>query len=193
MRYAKHFLVLVVVGVGCYLAGSALGQAPANQPLPNSQVADFNVGYARVFRDLARIDYEKVVAANREVPGVISRDTLATLQLSLIYPESRYQLALDEAAGKPVDYTAYLQKYADAAEAHYQAQRNSMRSSQGEYRLELERLRLTAEMARLRVARAKQMKDAPEVERLSWRAQLQHEELVLLHEKVIRLLVQPAR
>jgi hypothetical protein len=179
-------VLLTGFGLGVVAVGQAPGAAPAEDPKALA------VQYATVYRDLAKLDYDKVASANRVVPGVISQQTLRTLQFSLLYGESILDEATQESKGAAPNPLRFLELCAANTKATYDAALQSRRGDASN-EIELERLRLQSELFRLRLAKAKASLSLPLVDQLADRVDMLQEELVLLSQQVARLAVQPSR
>jgi hypothetical protein len=180
------------VGYGLVVVGQTPVVKKPNSSIP-TDTKELAVRYATVYRDLAKLDYEKVLAANRTVPGVISRQTLATLEFSLIYGDYALQEATREAQGATPNPLGYLELVANSRQQAYDAAVNSRHFNTPEESLELNRLRLQAEMAQLRLAKARSLIDKPAIDQLSDRVSMLQEEVMLLTQQVTRLAVTPSR
>lgn len=173
-----------LAGILCssHFASWAAGQVPAKQEEP------LNVRYARAFLELAKLDLQKAQNANRSVAGTLSAAYIEPLMQGVRMAEQLVDDAQQEAQGKKVAVSLRNEEvHAKLTEISYQkAAAANARVSGTVNGIELERLRLTAEVARLGLERAK-VASQTELGFVQWQLDQLHEELFRLRNTVAQI------
>lgn len=145
--------------------------------------------YAEASLRLAKIDLQKAIELNKRVPNTFSPVALQPLEQAVDLAQQWYD-DVRKAVADPL-YASYVRGEEAAlmiAEAEYQKARAADERFPGTTNPdELERLRLTAEVARLRYTRALDSASEPESARLAWQVEQLREEMIRLRARVEQL------
>jgi hypothetical protein len=159
----------------------ALGQAPAEkEPL--------NVRYARAYLDLCKIDLQQAHNVNKSVAGTLTSSYLQPLEQAVRMAEEHLSDTLAEASGKQIAINLRNEEVAaKLAEINYQKAASANARVAGTVNdLELERLRLTAEVAKLTLEKAR-IASQTELGYLQWQVDQLHDEVYRLRNIVAQL------
>lgn len=188
----RHMAVIVAASAAIVLAA---GVAPNNaeaqtaqrsQPNPAEASETIDVRYAKALVGLAKLELLKAVEANQKTPGSFSDAAIDSLRESL----GSAELQLAESIRKA---------RADTQNAHVRKCEESVRAAEAEWRRaiaanqkvpgsvsdsELERLRLTAEVARLGLIKARAANVNSALEHLQWQLEELRNEVLSLRNRV---------
>ena len=160
----------------------------ADEPITPKPITaeDFELRYAEATLKLAEVDLRKIEGANAKVPGTFSPAALEPLRQSVALGHKHVEQA--RAHGKASEYDSYVA----VAEAGWKiASLEYQKASAAQARVgtsvdpnELERLRLTAQVAELRYERALGSSQVPESLRLRWQVEELRDEVLRLRARV---------
>lgn len=183
--YAKF-----AVGLSLFLV-LGLGSAfYAQQPPATREPAEVRLEYARTQLALAKVEFEEANDSNTHVPGTISLVTLNRLRGNVTAAEELVALAQEYRSGDIAStQLCYAQSKARVAELDYSlAKQQRQRSPESITRYRLERLRLTAELTRLRLEMWQEPKHIPSlIDEMQWQIDRLGEEVLDLHRRLERL------
>jgi hypothetical protein len=186
------FCIAAIVGIGLPALVIAQGpqKDPTNQPGPNDSLS---VRYARAFVSLTQLEWQRALDTNKRVPGTYSTESIAALHRSVAFAQALLDQSLAKSEGQKDPKTtimSFTEARAKAAEADYQrAVEFSNRSQFASDKTELERLRLIAEITKLRVEQSKTLDTNSPAAVLQWEVDQLREDVLLLSQQVARLAI----
>lgn len=147
---------------------------------------DLDLRYSEAMLGLARLELQRAMGINRQIPGTFTKTAIEALEQSVIVCEAQVE-ALKENKRIPL--------YLIAAEANAKAARQSLQrvlainqQNPGTITpIEVERLRLTAELANLALEKARTIKPQNEAQFLQWQLDQLREDLFQLRNRVAQL------
>jgi len=189
----KRQVTLIVVASAAIVLSPAVASEAAEaqtvqqrQPIPAEPSETIDVRYAKALVGLAKLELLKAVEANQKTSGSFSDEAIDTLRQSL----GNAELQLAESIRKA---------RADTQNAHVRKCEESVRAADAEWRRaiaanrktpgsvsenELERLRLTAEVARLGLIKARAANAQSALEHLQWQLEELRSEVLSLRNRV---------
>ncbi|HEX4128420.1 MAG TPA: hypothetical protein VHZ24_00145 [Pirellulales bacterium] len=188
----RSLRALVAGCVAMVIVGATL--AVADPVLPNSAVSgnadsSFALRYAEATLKLAKMDLQKALDVNKLVPNTFSPAAVEPLQQAVDVAQQRYE-QVKNATGDPL-YELYVRSEEGSlrcAQADYnKALAANQRFKGSVMNDELERLRLTVEVARLRYDKARDSSHEAEVSSLQWQVEQLREEVQHLRARVEQL------
>jgi hypothetical protein len=174
--------------VCCAAAAFGLGWAlsPGNAQEKNSEPVQ--VRSARTQLRLAEITLMKAQRMNQRVGGAVVAETVAEYREDV--EVAKAQLAAAQAGGGENQFATWLRSAQAALHAAQNRWQSAVAANQGMPgtfdELEIERLRLRAELARLRLQRGQTLANQPRIEQLQWQVNLLRDEVQHLSEQVAR-------
>jgi hypothetical protein len=159
---------------------AARAAAPSNQESARLQ-------YARAYVQLTRLQLQIAQARNQEIPDTLPRAVMAGLQEHIILSEVWFRDAECREAGKPynvaLETATILSEFADAKYANAVKLKDTLQTAPRQ----LELLRMKAELARLRVASAKQIDVNSPAALVQFQVERLREGLAELKEQAVRI------
>jgi hypothetical protein len=186
MIFSKRFTIGMVLGC---LAGAALVTSvntaepqPAKKP---GTVDEANIMYVDAHLALAKADLQKALDANALFANTYPQAAVVYLQRTVEIAQKRSEIVHNPSASRYDAYVALTEGVVHIANDDYQkAQAANQRRPNAVAAPEVERLRLTAEVARLRWERAKLSADQPELTILHWHLQDLTDEVLRLRGRL---------
>jgi hypothetical protein len=170
------------------LLGCWLGWAASRSGGEEAQPESLQVRFAQAQVRLAEITLQKAQRMNQRVAGAVAAVDVVEYREDV--EVAKAQLAAARAGAGENQFLTWLRS-AQAADKAAQSRLRSSRAANARLPgtiddLEIERLRLRAELARLRLARGQALRDRPPVEQLQWQVNLLRDEVQRLSEQVSR-------
>ena len=199
---AKPIVAIIFFAAGCLAAilfftsyGTAQTNAPrpleaGNSPSPES----IHVRYARAYLDLAKADLDIALDMNRRIGGAYSENTLQRLRNHAEIAEARLQYEITGGESKLHDiHLRELEEARKLAEQDLASAIAVNKRLAGTVReLEIRRLRLAAEVARLAVARGRDPATVSSpYAHLQWQLDRMRSELLRLQTRTDKLAANP--
>ncbi|HWC91472.1 MAG TPA: hypothetical protein VG433_17505 [Pirellulales bacterium] len=181
-------LARLLTAIGLLAAVAASAQEPGNQKKPSEaseQVNDLDVRYMRIRLALSKLELDRVQQINKRIPGTFTKTAVEAIEHSVIVDEEQYK-ALTQKGGRRIPL------YIIAAEANLSAAQQSLQrvlaiNQQNPGTIspnEVERLRLTAELASVGLEKARSIKPQNESQFLQWQIDRMREDLYQLHTRL---------
>jgi hypothetical protein len=180
--------LLALLGGGLFLLGYGLAIAvPPPPAADNSKEAEsLDVQFARMQLALAQASLKDVDALNSRVAKVVSADDVAAYQHDVAVARSQMKAAED--GGANAEFAVWLKRAeaaASYADALWQGAVSANQRASGTIRAtEVERLRLSAELAKLEVKRGEAALNGMPQQRTAWQLSLLNDEIQRLKEDV---------
>lgn len=183
---------LVPIIVSILLLATWIGRWPS-QAAPQKPPRDsLEIRQARIQLHLAEVNLQRVQQMNQRVARAVPADVVAEYQEDVEVARLRLQRLLD---GKGEgDFAVWLrraQAIARSAEVQWKSAVAVNRQAPGTVdTLDVERLRLRAELARMRLARGQELASQSREKQVQWQEEFLADEVQRLNEEVLR---NPAR
>jgi hypothetical protein len=176
------FLVAIVIGMCSHIAADPARSRSLKLDGPN-----LDVQYAQARLELAKANLKRVEVMNRRVARAVSPNVVAQYRNDLVLAELRLQLALG-ANSDP--YSSWLK----AAELNWKSAKADWQSAVAANdkqpgtvnELDVEKLRLQAELFRIGFDRGQALADSSRQSQLEWRLSMLGDEVDRLSESVFR-------
>lgn len=180
----------MIVGICCAaVAGIGLPVwVIAQAPKETKESSD--VAYAKTFLALTQLDLQHAQDINKRVPGTYSNETLGTLRRTVASAQGWLDSRLTQDGSAPAvnPIVAISEARAKMAQEDYQREQAfSNRAPSAANPVTLERARLYAELAKLRVERAKALDSKSPNAILQWELDQLREDVLLLSQEVARI------
>jgi|GEM_PF-4483679 hypothetical protein len=182
--------LLVVVCLAIGLKESVAEQAPAPAPTEKEpqKLADLDVRYAEVYLQLTKLEFARAVDINRQIPGTFTNAALEALRQSVVIAQEQLNDLQAKGNDRKAAYLISAQASAKGAEAAYlRALRINEQSPGTIVANELERLRLSAELAKLSLQKAETVEPANVQQFLQWQVDQLREELYQLKTRLAQI------
>ncbi|MBI3462846.1 MAG: hypothetical protein HY000_07265 [Planctomycetes bacterium] len=182
--------VIAALTISAFLLGgiakSALDEQDAGkQQAPKQEGLD--VRYARAHLALAEANLARVDRANRRVANAVAGVVVVGYQEDLAVAKVRLQAALGESDEPSAFWLRVAEAAAKTADRNWRSAAAANQRAAGTiHELDIERLRLRAEVAQLNLERGRALADASPEDRMQWQIELVHDELQRLDEEVVR-------
>ena len=184
-------LTRLLIAVGLLAAVAASAQEPSGQkstPATAEQVNDLDVRYIRIRLALSQLELQRVRQINQRIPGTFTKTALEAIEQSVIIDEEQYK-ALTQKGGQRIPL------YIIAAEANVKAAQQALQrvlsinqqNPDTISAMEVERLRLLAELASVALEKARSIKPQNEAQFLQWQIDQLREDLYQLHTRFAQL------
>lgn len=176
--------VLLVIGLAVAFGAEPEDGKPEDLPAPP---VNLDVEYAKVKLALAQASLDRAEARNQNVANTVAPNVLAQYFRDVDVAK----LALEDATrGKTDSFDVWLgemEAQAKSADAGWQSALAANKKMQGTvHSLDVERLRLRAELLRINLARGRALVDQPREQQLEWQLSALHEQVERLSEVVLR-------
>ena len=184
-RHLRLFLLLVGVGIAWSIVSAA---PPAPEGSPAKQAENLDVQYARAQLALAETNLKRVEDINRRVARAVSEKVVDEYRGDLQVARARLDAAN---RGESDEFQGWLRAAEASLKSAERAWQNATLANQhmaGTVEpLDVERLRLRAEVYRIELERGRALASAPRQAQLEWRAQALSDEVERLNEAVFRM------
>jgi hypothetical protein len=182
----KNLLFLLAVGV---VTGVAASAAPPPEPAaPAADKQNLDVQYAKTYLQLAQLELQRATNTNRQVPGTFTKPALDALQQFVQVAQQQLAIAENKQLDKKALYLISAEANAKASEAAYARILQINRESPGAIAaMEVERLRLTAQLARLSLDKARNVDVNSPQEYLQWEIDQLREDVFQLRNRVAQI------
>jgi len=183
-RSSGHVSLLLAACLALFVGTEPDGKAPEELPSPP---VNLDVEYARVKLELAQANLNRAESRNKKVANTVTPNVLAQYYRDVDVAK----LALENARqGKINSFDVWLEEVAaqsKSAEASWQsAIAANKRMKETVNSLDVERLRLRAELLRLNLERGRALIDQPREKQLEWQLSAMNEQIARLSETVLR-------
>ncbi len=161
--------------------------AAAQQPRGNFSQEPISVRYARASLELAKVELKKLMNAEKEVPRVIPPIILERAKANVKVAEAQLEQALLPSTGGAVNvHIRYAEERVKVAELELEkARKAKARNPNAVLDVEIERLELVAETARLRLAMWRDPVYLPSLlDQMQWQLDRLSEEIIELNKRV---------
>ena len=180
-RFTFFALFLGTAGIGVLAAASQQRQQgnPAEEPV--------SVRYARASLELARIELQKHLEQEKKAPRIIPAIVIERTRMNVKVAETQLEQALQPATGGTIHVQVrYAEERAKIAELEYeQAKKARLHNPNAVLELEVERLGLVAETARLRLAMWRDPVYLPSLlDQMQWQLDRLSEEIIDLNKRL---------
>lgn len=170
------------------LGGLAAGLgAQAGRPRPVAAAEELAVRYAQASLKLAEIDLRKAEEQNKKVPRTIPQVIVERLRRNVAVSEAQLEQALQPSAGGAVNvHVRYAEERVRIAELEIEkAQKARQRDPDAVPAVEVERLALAADVARLRLDMWRNPVYLPSLlDQMQWQLDRLSEEVIDLNKRV---------
>jgi hypothetical protein len=183
---ARGFSAFVVIAAICssWFAGRLMSADPPKSKPTQDELGKIQRQIADVSLKLAETDLQVLVDANRKLPNTFPRSAVERLQQVVAVAKQRVaQTGKDE--DSHASYLALTEAEMNIADADYRTSLQANKQIKNAVPpLELERLRLTAELAMLRHDRAQHASKVPDILLLGWQLDDLREQVRRLGQQV---------
>ena len=177
-------------------SGQNTTQQDASQQKSNSssqqaaaeETQDLDIRYARLTLALSQLELQRALETNKQVPGTFTRASLVALEQSVIINEEQLK-ALTQKGGKRIPMFLIAAE-ANAKATQQQLQRVLTINQQNPGTIapiDIERLRLTAELANVNLEKARSINPKNEAQFLQWQVDQLREDVYQLRIRVAQL------
>jgi len=198
MTMTRLFVAIGLLGTAAFAAQELSGQDttlqdPSQQKSKSGteqseQANDLDVRYARLTLALSQLELQRAQQINKQVPGTFTRTSLSAFEQSVIINEEQVKM-LTQKGGKRIPM------FLIAAEANAKAAQQQLQRVMAINQLnpgtitpiEIDRSRLTAELANVGLEKARSIKPQNEAQFLQWQVDQLREDLYQLRIRVAQL------
>lgn len=182
---SSHYFKTAGLAVSAFLLGGIAVWAVDEQDSAKQDSLD--IRYARTHVQLAEANLARVDRANQRVANAVAGVVVSAYQEDLAVAKLRLQAALGE-INDPFDvWLRAAEAAAKTANRQWTSSVAANRRAAGAiHELDIDRLRLRAEVAQLNLERGRALADGSPQARVQWQAELMYDELQRLNEEVIR-------
>jgi hypothetical protein len=189
-RYSFLIVAVVLAAASFPLRSAVPPPPPAPEPDPDRKQESVEVRFARAQLQFAEVSLKQVQQLNKHVSGAVAQNTVAQYEQDVEVAKALVQAA-DHRPGQQEDLFPVWLRRADAeaksAEAQWRSAAAANRRAPGAYaELEVERLRLRAELARLRFEHGQALADKSPEARLQWQLGMLAADVERLKDEVFR-------
>ena len=181
--------LLIVLGL---ITGLNVSVAQQNQePAPaanNASAGELNIRYAEIYLELAKLQLQRALDTNKQVPGTFTNTAVEALRQSVYVAEQQVDM-LKKSNGRPVNMflvSAEINVRASAA-TYTRAKAVNQMSPGAIAQAEIERLRLTAELAKINLEKAKSIGNQSSGEYMQWQIDQLREDFFQLRNQLARI------
>lgn len=186
-RCPLRFVVATVLALVSPSLASAQGQAPAKEPAPSKEQPSYRVQYARTYVTLAKVNLQSALNANKRFADTVPKAQIVFLQTWVAVAEQWAKAAEDTSAQKPYNVAlAEAEILEKAAKETYESALQVNRIAPMNP-LSLENLRIKWELARLRVAAAKELDPNAPLAVMAFQLERLQEEVAEIAAKRVRV------
>jgi hypothetical protein len=159
----KNFALLILLAVAANPA-TAQQPAPSVPPTPAANFAaspppateDLDVQYAKTYLQCAQLELQRALDTNRQIPGTFTGVSIDALQQAVTLAEGQLAHAMNKDEKKPALFIQSAEQNLQSAEANLKRAEAIHRQRPNAFpATELERLRLTTQLARLTLEKAR--------------------------------------
>ena len=160
-------------------------------PAPAAQSAtpfELNIRYAEVYLELAKVQLQRALDTNKQVPGTFTNVAIEALR-QVVYVAEKQLDMLKHSNGRPVNvFLLSAEANARASAATYKRAKAVNQMSPGAIpTAEIERLRLTAELAAINLDKAKSIGNEASQEYVQWQIDQLREDFFQLRNQLAQI------
>jgi hypothetical protein len=171
-----------------FVGWCAFGQVAQEAAAPNLVAENVEVRYARAKLQLAEANLSRVQESNKRVAAAVPRDVVAEFRYDVEVAKARLEQATGGQAGN--EFQVWLRRAAAERRAAEDRWKSAMAANErvpGTLgAVDVERLRLRAEVAGLQVERGRALVDASREAQLEWEVELLDNQVQRLREEAGR-------
>jgi hypothetical protein len=177
-------VLALITGLNVSVAQQNQNPAPANAATPG----ELNIRYAEVYLQLAKVQLQRALDTNKQVPGTFTNVAIEALRQVVFVAEQQLDM-FQKSNGRPVNtFLVSAEANARASAAAYNRARAVNQMSPGAIpTAEIERLRLTAELADINLAKAKTIGNESSQEYVQWQIDQLREEFFQLRNQLAQI------
>jgi type II secretory pathway pseudopilin PulG len=174
------------------ITGLNVSVAQQNQgPTPAAKAAtpfELNIRYAEVYLQLAKVQLQRAVDTNKQVPGTFTNVAIEALRQIVFVAQEQLDM-LKKSSGRPVNmFLVSAEANSRASAAAYNRAKAVNQMSPGAIpAAEIERLRLTAELASINLEKAKTIGDESSQEYVQWQIDQLREEFFQIRNQLAQI------
>ncbi len=179
----------IQIGTAACVCAVAVLAGAARQHKGNPPEEPVAVRYARASLELAKIELKKLEEQNKKVPRVVPAIIVERAKMNVKVAEAQVEQAIGPSAGGTANvHIRYAEERVKVAELEFEkAKEARRRNPDAVIELEVERLRLVAETARLRLAMWRDPVYLPSLlDQMQWELDRVSEEVVELNKRVYK-------
>jgi hypothetical protein len=181
--------LLIVLGLITALNISVVqqNQAPA-QAARGASPGELNIRYAEVYLELAKVQLQRALDTNKQVPGTFTNVAIEALRQVVFVAQKQLDM-FKQSNGRPVNtFIVSAEANAHASAAAYNRAKAVNQMSPGAIPFaEIERLRLTAELANINLEKAKSIGDEASQEYVQWQIDQLREDFFQLRNQLAQI------
>ncbi len=186
MNGLRLLLVLgLITGLNVSFAQQNQDAAPAAN---RSSSGELNIRYAEIYLELAKVQMQRALDTNKQVPGTFTNTAIEALRQSVYVAEQQVDM-LKKSNGRPVNmFLVSAETNMRASAATYTRAKAVNQMSPGAIApAEIERLRLTAELAKINLEKAKCIGNESSSEYVQWQIDQLREEFFQLRNQLAQI------
>jgi hypothetical protein len=181
---SRRLLIVLALITGLNVAVAQQNRAPANAATPG----ELNIRYAEVYLELAKVQLQRALDTNKQIPGTFTNVAIEALRQVVLVAEKQLDM-LKQSNGRPVNmFLVSAEANARASASTYARAKAVNQMSPGTIpTAEIERLRLTAQLASINLEKAKSIGDEASQEYVQWQIDQLREDFFQIRNQLAQL------
>jgi hypothetical protein len=182
-----RLLIVLALVTGLNVSVAQQNQTPAPAARPATP-GELNIRYAEVYLELAKVQLQRALDTNKQVPGTFTNVAIEALRQVVTVAEKQLNM-LKQSDGRPVNmFLVSAEANARASAASYNRAKAVNQMSPGAIPMaEIERLRLTAELASINLEKAKSIGSEASQEYVQWQIDQLREDFFQLRNQLAQI------
>jgi hypothetical protein len=183
----RRLLIVLALITGLNALVVQQNQVPA-QAANTGAVGELNMRYAEVYLQMAQLQLQRAIDTNKQVPGTFTNTAVEALRQSVFVAEKQLEM-LKNSNGQPVNmFLVSAEVNARSSLAAYNRAKAVNQMSPGAIPpVEIERLRLTAELAKINLEKAKSIGNESSQEFVQWQIDQLREDFFTLRNQLAQI------
>jgi len=182
-----RLLIVLALVTGLNFAVFQQNRAPA-QPAGAPSASELNIRYSEIYLELAKVQLQRSLDTNKQVPGTFTNVAIEALRQVVFVAEKQLDM-FKKSNGQPVNtFLVSAEANARACSVSYNRAKAVNQSNPGTIpAVEIERLRLTADLANINLEKAKTIGNESSQEYMQWQIDQLREEFFQLRNQLAQI------
>jgi hypothetical protein len=183
----RRLLIVLALITGLNVLVAQQNQAPARAANAAAS-GELNVRYAEIYLQMAQLQLQRAIDTNKQVPGTFTNTAVEALRQSVFVAEKQLEM-LKNSNGQPVNmFLVSAEVNARSSLAGYNRAKAVNQMSPGAIPpVEIERLRLTAELASINLEKVKSIGNESSQAFVQWQIDQLREEFFQLRNQLAQI------
>lgn len=177
--------LLVAAAAWTQESGGQNSQASENE---NKQAHELDVRYAQTMLALAKLELQRGLQINQQIPGTFTKTAINALEQVVVIDEEQVKALTQPGSARVPLYLIAAQSSAKAAQQSLERVLAINQQNPGTItQIEVDRLRLNAELSHLALEKARSINPKNEAQFLQWQIDQLRDELLQLRNRMAQL------